>query len=75
VNYGPDIGGRIYICPVKGVAISRLAAPDNSGWSESGLAPPLQTRLNDVTFPNYHRFRADVRIVGAAGDEEKAAPH
>ena len=86
VDYGPVvIGDRTYICPVKGVALSRMPE-DTSGWSGSGLKPPLETRLNDVTFTNYHRFRADVRIIGApggmpggtpgaAGGEEKAAPH
>jgi hypothetical protein len=72
VDYGPEvIGGRTYICPVKGVALSTLPT-ETGGWSGSGLTPPLETRLNDVTFTNYHRFRADVRIVGA---DEKTTPH
>lgn len=72
VDYAPiAIGDRTYICPVKGVAFSRLPAESNA-WSTSGLTPPLQTRLNDVTFTNYHLFRADVRIMGA---DEKSAPH
>ena len=73
VDYGPVlIGDRTYICPVKGVALSRLPAA-YSPWDATGLAPPtaLQTRLNDVTFTNYHRFRADVRILGSS---EKLTP-
>ena len=72
VDYGPeDIGGRTYICPVKGVAFSRLPAEAASPWNGSGLTPPLQTRLNDVSFTNYHLFRADVRILGSS---EKIPP-
>jgi hypothetical protein len=74
VDYGPvPIGDRTYICPLKGVAFSTLPAAFTT-WDATGLAPPaaLQTRLNDVTFTNYHRFRADVRILGS--NDEKIPP-
>lgn len=65
VDYAPVvIGDRTYICPVKGVALSRMPAAAGA-WSQSGLTPPLQTRLNDVAFTHYHLFRADARILGS----------
>ncbi len=79
VDYGPvAIGDRTYICPVKGVAFSRMPVAINP-WDASGVAPPpLETRLNDIMFTNYHRFRADVRIVGSGAisdSDGKTAPH
>jgi len=59
VGYAPVvIGDRTYICPVRGVALSKMPA---SGSTQT--SPSLQTRLNDVTFTEYHLFRADVRII------------
>lgn len=49
VDYGPvDLGGKTYICPVKGVALSQ----DGS-----------QIWLNDIVFDDYHLFRGDTRIL------------
>lgn len=53
------IGDRTYICPVKGVALSKMPLFEG----EPGTPAPLKTRLNDVAFTHYHRFRADVRIL------------
>ena len=70
VDYAPVvIGERTYICPVRGVALSKMPV---SGSSQAS-SPPLQTRLNDVAFTQYHLFRADARIV-AADEENPAAP-
>jgi hypothetical protein len=62
VSYAPvEIGGKAYICPVKGVAISKVPmavkspVPNNNG--------PLQTQINNTTFINYHVFRADTTIL------------
>lgn len=64
VDYAPVvIGNRTYICPAKGVALSKMPAAGSS----QPTPPPLQTRLNDVAFTNYHLFRADARIVPADG--------
>jgi hypothetical protein len=70
VEYGPvDIGGKSYICPVKSVSLSqghsKVQARIATG-AVSGLGPVI-TRLNDVTFGNYHVFRAEVRVL--TGDE------
>ncbi|MGH9561178.1 MAG: hypothetical protein ACRD3S_06960, partial [Terracidiphilus sp.] len=60
LDYAPVmIGHRSCICPVKGVALSRIPVPakgamngnegehDESSW-------PLQAHLNDVTYSHYH---------------------
>jgi hypothetical protein len=70
VEYGPvDIGGKTYICPVKSVSFSQ-------GHSEMlvrtvvGLATragPVITRLNDLTFGDYHVFRTEMRVL--TGDD------
>jgi len=57
VEYGSvEIGGRIYICPVRSVALSLIRFPD---------ASPARTMLclNDSAFNSYHRFGATVKIL------------
>jgi len=63
VEYAPvTIGGHSYICPVRGVAFSKLrvrpdgVAMDRSVW-------PIHAFLNDVAFTHYHEFVAEARIV------------
>lgn len=59
VEYAPvAIGERTYMCPVKGVALSKMRAMAD----DVGTAPE-QTRLNDISFTDYHLFRADTRIL------------
>ena len=49
VEYGPvELGGKTYICPVRGVAISRTLM-----WQW----------LNDVVFDQYHLYRASARVL------------
>lgn len=64
VEYAPvAIGDRTYVCPVKGVALSKMP----TAVSSSGLqAPPVQSRLNEVVFKDYHLFRGDAHIVTGA---------
>lgn len=55
------IGGHAYICPVKGVAYSKIpvptvGAPDPSAW-------PIQSELNGIAFKDYHQFRTETRII------------
>ncbi len=71
VEYGRvEIGGKLYVCPVKSVAISvvhmlhREATFQGSTRVSYG---PMQMRVNDVQFTNYHLFRAEVRIL--SGDD------
>lgn len=85
VEYGPtDIGGRSYMCPLRGVALSTIPErtvelPPTTGaegqvpFGGSGLPRenavrkfatiPAQTLLNDVSFTEYHVFRAEMHIV------------
>jgi VWFA-related protein len=66
VEYGAvDIGDKTYTCPVRSVAISQGHAAilmRDIFENGSALGPPV-TRLNDVSFADYHLFRGDVRIV------------
>ncbi len=75
VEYAPvTIGSRSYICPVRGVAFSKLrvrpdgVAMDRSVW-------PIHAFLNDVAFTHYHEFVAEARIVAnpTEGDGGDAA--
>jgi len=72
VEYGPVvIGERTYICPVKGVALSRM--PVSSGNPDMRpSSEPLKTWLNDVAFTQYHVFRTSARIL-TAGDAIRGA--
>lgn len=67
VDYGPvEIGGVRYICPVKSAAVT-LVHEVKVNMSESSdhqqVMGPLQTRVNEVSFRNYHLFRAEMRIL------------
>ena len=49
VEYGPvELGGKTYICPLKGVALS---ATWNRWW------------LNDVAFEQYHLYQANAQLL------------
>jgi hypothetical protein len=66
VAYGPvEIGGKTYTCPVRSVSISMGDMRFMGGTDPFGeYAPsPEATLLNDVTFEDYHQFRADSRIL------------
>jgi hypothetical protein len=67
VDYGPvTLGQQEYICPMRGVAYSERPLPVRSVKPLS--APPIPLRqLNDITFTDYHLFRAEARIVGDVG--------
>jgi hypothetical protein len=66
VEYGPVVlGGRTYICPLKGIAISLASEIQLShGGTQEGFSP-LQTSLNDITFEQYHLYHASSHIVPA----------
>jgi hypothetical protein len=62
VEYAPvEIGDRTYICPVHGVAYSKV--PTGAGASDAQGAVTVQTQLNDVAFTQYHLFGSEARIV------------
>lgn len=79
VEYGPvEIGGNTYICPVRSVALSLVwivHGESNAMTGEHTSRGPLQTRVNDVAFTQYHLFRAEMRIVSDdAGAPSGATP-
>ena len=86
VEYGPiEIGGKTYICPVRSVAIAdanvqpAADVPEHPHFrgmlsEESNQNDlPTQTLLNDISFDQYHVFRADSRILpaGSPASQEK----
>ncbi len=74
VEYAPvEIGDRSYICPVKGVALSRMPAA-KVGAAQQSLSTAMQTQLNDVAFTHYHVFRAEARMVPDASGQGDATP-
>ena len=73
LEYAPvAIGDRSCMCPVRGVAFSRIPTPIAGAKSGTQATPdpsqwPIQTHLNDVAFTQYRVFRPDARSV--AGGE------
>ena len=69
VEYGPvSIGGKTYVCPQRGVALSSFPeSPAKQG--EIDPSAPRDEFLNDVSFTDYHIFRTETRIImdGNAG--------
>lgn len=60
VDYGKvQLGGKDYICPLKGVAILKMDIETGPGQSA------IQTELNDVSFTGYHVARGDLTILPA----------
>ena len=69
VQYGTvEIGGKNYICPVHGVALTKVPIKRQVGKARAG-APPLQTQVNDVSFEEYHVFRSSSRIASVDKSE------
>lgn len=65
VEYGQvEIGGHNYMCPVHGVALSRVPLQANSraGKTKGGR---FQTHLNDIVFDQYQAFRSESRVFEA----------
>ena len=81
VEYAPVmIGEQSYICPVRGVAFSKVPVAHGAAPQE-GSAVNVQTQVNDVAFTQYHLFRSKARIVteesgkgDAPGGSPPAAP-
>jgi len=68
-----EIGDRSYICPVHGVAFSKVplaGATQDAG----GSTVTVQTQLNDVTFTEYHLFASESHIVANESGKKDAAP-
>ncbi|MBS1806150.1 MAG: hypothetical protein JST28_22635 [Acidobacteria bacterium] len=66
VEYGPvDIGGRIFICPKRSVAITRTrtVVPISFWGMDFKVYGPYQTLMNDTTYLHYHKFGSEFRIL------------
>jgi len=64
VEYGPvEIGGISYLCPVRSISIYKARMIVRRGTYR--VLGPFKTMLNDVTFSQYHLFRAETRILTA----------
>ena len=71
VEYAPvEIGNRNCICPVHGVAFSKVPVSGAAKDPQSGTIM-VQTQMNDVTFTQYHLFGSESHIV--AGDKGEGA--
>ena len=59
VEYGPvTIGNATYICPVKGVALSKVSTPKEDAKSVDPPAPP-QLFMNEVSFTEFAELHGD----------------
>ena len=69
VDYGPvEIGGRKYICPTRSLTLltgQTFQIDPNFKFALANQMQPMQTVLDDVTFSQYHVFRAEARILTA----------
>ena len=84
VEYGAvQIGGQMYICPLRSVFLSIGPAFvgtrydfDSLDKSYSLSEDPVREAVNDMTFTDYHIFRAKARIVagGASVPDEPSSP-
>lgn len=80
VEYGTvEIGGQAYTCPLRSVSSSRaqsVQVDTNFHFALAHQLQPLKNEVADVTFQDYHVFRADTRVLTAqeAAAAEQAAP-
>ena len=66
VDCGPvKIGGKTYFCPTRSVSLARgRSIISLKLWDQSFLSyGPYSTKMNDMSFSNYHVFRAESRIL------------
>jgi hypothetical protein len=74
VDYGSvAIAGKTYLCPVKAVALSKVDLTTVMGRfrKRTGMQ---QTKLNDISFTQFHMFRAETRILAGESDEPDVSP-
>jgi len=62
VNYGGvKIDGKLYVCPVGGVAILVFYSPSMERYDHIGI----EKFINEIQFDEYHKFGSTSRIVNA----------
>ncbi|MCU1250192.1 MAG: hypothetical protein JWQ49_3221 [Edaphobacter sp.] len=75
VEYGPvELGGRTYICPLKGIALSLASEVQPSLGAREEDFPPLQTSLNEVIFEQYHLYHAESHVLPGYTKEQLQKP-
>lgn len=78
VDYGTvEIGGRKYICPTNSLTLltgQTFQIDPNFGFALANQVQPIQTVLDDVTFSQYHIFRAEARIMSAENTHNEPNP-
>ncbi|MGO8708155.1 MAG: hypothetical protein ACLQMG_10855 [Terracidiphilus sp.] len=73
VEYAPvTIGDRTYICPVHGVAYSKVPVAGATPDTQNGTVM-VQTQMNDVVFKSYHLFGSESRIMDEGQGQGNAA--
>src|SRR5208283_3291082 len=68
-----EIGDRTYICPVHGVAYSKVPV-EGGGQAAPNSAVMVQTQLNDVSFMQYHLFTSEAHILADGKAESDGKP-
>lgn len=66
VEYGPvDIGGKSFMCPTRRVSVMRSrSVMQLREWGDDFRTyGPYATTMNDISFDDYHMFRADSRML------------
>lgn len=75
VQYGPvEIGGASYICPIRSVSFGVVRTFQNRYGPGSTMPGPSLTKVNDVQFTEYHRFRTEARILTGDAAKPDAQP-
>lgn len=81
VQYGPvEIGGASYICPIRSVSFGVVRTFNSALSLQSRYGPgtvmpgPSVTKVNDVQFTEYHRFRTEARILTGDAAKPDAPP-
>jgi VWFA-related protein len=77
VEYGAvDIGGKSYICPLRGVSVlmAHTTQPSQGVHPAEGFKGQLKTFLNDAVFAQYRRFGSEVRLLAGDRVEPDANP-
>jgi hypothetical protein len=77
IEYGPvEIAGKAYTCPVRNISITRSRiVTHNAFHGPVKTFVPYRTMLEDVSFTNYHFFRAESRVLpGFTPSPEENSP-
>lgn len=75
VEYAPvTIGGKEYICPVHGVAFSRVPVAQAGTPAMNAAEAPLQTHVNDIVFTQFGVFRTSARILAGKDTGNNTTP-